>query len=77
MPAADTALPARGAEDREPLPRLRQALRRLPPAEQEVFFLHQNGGLTYERIAETCHRPVAEVKMQMRGALRQLRQALA
>src|SRR5262249_39793679 len=74
---ADNTEPARAAEERETLLRLRQALVHLRPEEKEVFLLRQNGDLTYEEIAELRQRPVGTVKTQMRSALQKLRQILA
>jgi len=75
MIAADTA--ADGLAHREDLIRLRTALGGLRDEEKEVFLLRQNGGLTYEQIAEIQSRPVGTVKTQMRSALMKLRQVLA
>ncbi len=60
-------------EKREDLDRLRQAIMELRPEEKEVFLLRQNGGFTYEQIAEIRKSPVGTVKTQMRAALRKLR----
>ena len=48
---------------------------RLRPDEKEVFLLRQNGGLTYEEIAEIRKAPVGTVKTQMRSALQKLRRS--
>ena len=56
--------------------RLRQAIGTLRHEEQEVFLLRQNGGLTYEQIAEIRQAPVGTVKTQMRSALAKLRAVL-
>ena len=58
------------------LHRLRQAITTLRHEEKEVFLLRQNGGLTYEQIAEIRHSPVGTVKTQMRAALQKLRKVL-
>ena len=63
-------------EDREAVDRLRAAILDLRPDEKEVFLLRQNGGLTYEQIAEMRNAPVGTVKTQMRTALIKLRQVL-
>ena len=42
-----------------------------------MFLLRQNGGLTYEQIAEIRSAPVGTVKTQMRAALQKLRKVLA
>jgi RNA polymerase sigma-70 factor, ECF subfamily len=64
-------------EEQEDLTRLRTAILGLRPDEKEVFLLRQNGGLTYEEIAEMRKAPVGTVKTQMRTALQKLRRVLA
>jgi RNA polymerase sigma-70 factor (ECF subfamily) len=71
----DTA-PGEQLEDEEDLARLRSAILGLRPDEKEVFLLRQNGGLTYEEIAELRQAPVGTVKTQMRTALQKLRRVL-
>ncbi len=56
--------------------RLRKAILDLRLEEKEVFLLRQNGGLTYEQIAEIRNAPVGTVKTQMRAALQKLRKVL-
>lgn len=79
----DTMLVDRAADpgqvvaDQDDLIRLRRALVGLRTEEKEVFLLRQNGGLTYEQIAEIRHSPVGTVKTQMRAALMKLRKVLA
>jgi len=68
--------PADHLEDQEALDRLRQAITELRQEEKEVFLLRQNGGLTYEQIAEARNAPVGTVKTQMRSALQKLRKML-
>jgi RNA polymerase sigma-70 factor (ECF subfamily) len=63
--------------EQEDLARLRTAILGLRPDEKEVFLLRQNGGLTYEEIAEIRNAPVGTVKTQMRSALQKLRKVLA
>src|SRR3954454_9479947 len=70
------AVPGQALEDQEDLHRLRQAITTLRTEEKEVFLLRQNGGLTYEQIAEIRHSPVGTVKTQMRAALHKLRKVL-
>ena len=70
-PAADQL------EGREDMDRLRAALLDLRSDEKEVFLLRQNGGFTYEEIAEMRKAPVGTVKTQMRSALMKLRKVLA
>lgn len=68
--------PVQVLEEQEQLDRLRQAITQLRQEEKEVFLLRQNGGLTYEQIAEIRHSPVGTVKTQMRAALQKLRKVL-
>jgi RNA polymerase sigma-70 factor (ECF subfamily) len=68
--------PAEQMADKESLDHLRQALLDLRPEEQAVFLLRQNGGLTYEEIAELRRSPLGTVKTQMRSALQKLRRVL-
>src|SRR6478735_1948094 len=69
--------PAEQLEDSEEQVLLRNALLDLRPDEKEVFLLRQNGGFTYEEIAEMRKAPVGTVKTQMRTALQKLRKVLA
>jgi RNA polymerase sigma-70 factor (ECF subfamily) len=69
--------PGKNLEAREDLENLRKAILELRQEEKEVFLLRQNGGLTYEQIAEIRSSPVGTVKTQMRSALQKLRQKLA
>jgi RNA polymerase sigma-70 factor (ECF subfamily) len=69
--------PGQAVADQDDLIRLRRALVGLRTEEKEVFLLRQNGGLTYEQIAEIRHSPVGTVKTQMRAALMKLRKVLA
>jgi RNA polymerase sigma-70 factor (ECF subfamily) len=69
--------PVDDLEHRESLERLRQAITELRQEEKEVFLLRQNGGLTYEQIAEMRSAPVGTVKTQMRAALQKLRKVLS
>ena len=68
---------AQALDDREDVARLKTAILDLRLEEKEVFLLRQNGGLTYEEIAEIRHAPVGTVKTQMRTALQKLRKVLA
>jgi RNA polymerase sigma-70 factor (ECF subfamily) len=56
---------------------VRVALRKLRCEEQEVFLLRQNGGMSYEEIAEAVGIPLGTVKTRMRLAITRLREALA
>jgi DNA-directed RNA polymerase specialized sigma24 family protein len=67
IPVVDAALAARLPADQELPGRLRDALRRLRPAEREVFLLRRGGGLTCEGMARTHGHLVDTVKAQMRG----------
>jgi RNA polymerase sigma factor (sigma-70 family) len=69
--------PVEGAMHAEELHRLRGALIHLRDDEKEVFLLRQNGGLTYEQIADMRSTPIGTVKTQMRTALIKLRKVLA
>src|SRR4051794_27385814 len=69
--------PGQAVADQDDLIRLRRALVGLRTEEKEVFLLRQNGGLTYEQIAEIRQSPVGTVKTQMRAALIKLRKVLA
>ena len=68
--------PIQALEEQELLTMVRGALKRLRPAEQDVFLLRQNGELTYRQIARLRSRPVGTVKTLMRSALHKLREAL-
>jgi len=76
MLAARDLSPGDRLEDQECLDRLRAALHDLRAEEKEVFLLRQNGGMTYEQIAEARNAPVGTVKTQMRSALQKLRKVL-
>jgi RNA polymerase sigma-70 factor (ECF subfamily) len=69
-------LPGQLLEEQESLERLREAIRLLRDEEKEVFLLRQNGGFTYEEIAEMRQAPIGTVKTQMRAALMKLRKVL-
>jgi RNA polymerase sigma-70 factor (ECF subfamily) len=68
--------PGEVLEDQEAMERLRAAIHELRTEEKEVFLLRQNGGMTYEQIAEARSSPVGTVKTQMRAALQKLRKVL-
>jgi len=77
IPMASTAdSPPAGLMKNEELCRLRQAVSKLPPEQQEVFLLRQNGDLTYSQIADAMSLPLGTVKTRMRSAIRQLRQSV-
>ena len=76
MIAGREAAPADTLTHNEDLDRLREAITHLRQEEKEVFLLRQNGGMTYEQIAEVRESPVGTVKTQMRAALQKLRKVL-
>jgi RNA polymerase sigma factor (sigma-70 family) len=76
LPGKEVA-PHVALEHQEQLEQVRNALRELRGEEQEVFLLRQNGGLTYEEIAESVGIPLGTVKTRMRLALTKLRLVLA
>ena len=77
LPMASTAdSPGAGLMKSEELCRLRQAVAQLPPEQQEVFLLRQNGDLTYTQIADMTGLPLGTVKTRMRAAISQLRQCV-
>jgi len=69
--------PGEQLEEQEDLSRLQSAILELRSDEKEVFLLRQNGGFTYEEIADIRSAPVGTVKTQMRSALQKLRKILA
>ena len=71
------ASPGDHLEAQEDLSRLQSAILELRPDEKEVFLLRQNGGFTYEEIADIRSAPVGTVKTQMRSALQKLRKILS
>lgn len=72
MEASMEINPAERLEEQEQLNQLRDALVQLRSEEKAVFLLRQNGGFTYDEIAEIRHCPVGTVKTQMRSALQKL-----
>src|SRR5262245_47850689 len=76
LPTRSGANAADEALHRECLQLLQDALRKLRPAEREVFILRQDVGLTYEEIAVGRGQPVGTIKTQMRAAVRKLRERL-
>ncbi|OYP35041.1 RNA polymerase sigma factor [Rhodopirellula sp. MGV] len=68
--------PPEGLIKDEQLQRLRCAVAKLPPEQQEVFLLRQNGDLSYPQIAEAMSIPLGTVKTRMRSAIRQLRESV-
>ena len=77
MVAGNNPDPRQELEQREQLELVQRALRTLRAEEQEVFLLRQNGGLSYEEIAESAGIPLGTVKTRMRMALGKLRIAVA
>jgi RNA polymerase sigma-70 factor (ECF subfamily) len=63
-------------DTQQSLQQLREAMQHLPDEDREVFLLRQNGGLSYEEIAQLRKSPVGVIKGQMRKVLRTLQTAL-
>ena len=76
IPGARVDEPEVRASAREISLRLRTALAALPPAQRDVFLLHQEGGLELSGIAELTGVPVETVKSRLRYALGKLRAEL-
>ena len=74
--ASTSDSPPAGLVKNEELMRLRHAVGELPPEQQEVFLLRQNGELSYPEIAEAMAIPLGTVKTRMRSAIRQLRECV-
>src|SRR2546427_6466166 len=74
-PALADAADARLLE-RELRAAVRDAVRALPPAQREVVELRQQGGLTFQAIADRLGRPPGTVLTQMRGPPRRISTAL-
>jgi RNA polymerase sigma-70 factor (ECF subfamily) len=68
--------PARHAEGRETLARFAAALERLPPAQREVFLLHEEAGLTVVEIAAATGSNEEAAKSRLRYAMAKLRAAI-
>jgi RNA polymerase sigma-70 factor (ECF subfamily) len=64
------------ALDEEQLRRLRDALKRLPPRQQEALTLRLETGSSYELIAEAMGTSVGSVKSHIHHAIRHLSQSL-
>jgi RNA polymerase sigma-70 factor (ECF subfamily) len=71
----DSMSPPRDPVARSRLIRFRRAISQLRSQEREIFFLRQNGALSYEEIARSLSLPVAMVKSRMRLTLGILREA--
>jgi len=69
--------PAHHAEAREALARFAGALERLPPAQREVFLLHEEAGLTVPEIAVATGSNEEAAKSRLRYAMAKLKAALA
>ena len=76
IPGARNDDPEVRASAREISTRLRMALSALPPAQREVFLLHQEGGLDLSEIAALTGAGVETVKSRLRYALAKLRAEL-
>jgi RNA polymerase sigma-70 factor (ECF subfamily) len=70
-PAADERLMERELRDA-----VRRAVAALPPAQRDVVRLRQEGGLTFQAIADGLGRPLGTVLTQMRAALAKIGAAL-
>ena len=68
--------PEAQARRREELENVRRAIHTLPPVQQEVFLLRQNGDMKYNEIATMLGIPEGTVKTRMRAALKALREAV-
>jgi RNA polymerase sigma-70 factor (ECF subfamily) len=76
IPGARNDEPEVRAAAREISRRLIAALAALPPAQRDVFLLHQEGGLELSEIAELTGAGVETVKSRLRYALAKLRAEL-
>jgi RNA polymerase sigma-70 factor (ECF subfamily) len=76
IPGARSDEPEVRAAAREISLRLRSALAALPPAQRDVFLLHQEGGLELSEIAELTGAGMETVKSRLRYALAKLRAEL-
>lgn len=76
IPGARNDEPDVRASAREISLRLHAALGALPPAQRDVFLLHQEGGLELAEIAELTGSGVETVKSRLRYALAKLRAEL-
>ena len=76
IPGARNDEPEARAVAREISLRLRSALAALPPAQRDVFLLHQEGGLELSDIAELTGAGIETVKSRLRYALAKLRAEL-
>ena len=76
IPGARNDEPEVRASAREIATRLHAALSALPPAQRDVFLLHQEGGLDLSQMAELTGAGVETVKSRLRYALAKLRSVL-
>jgi len=76
IPGARNDDPEVRASAREIATRLHAALSALPPAQRDVFLLHQEGGLDLSEIAELTGAGAETVKSRLRYALAKLRSVL-
>jgi RNA polymerase sigma-70 factor (ECF subfamily) len=75
LPENDTWLVRAGAKPEESLA-LQQALRELPPEQQETVFLRIWSGMTLQEIADATDTPLNTVASRYRYALEKLRERL-
>lgn len=68
--------PARQAEAREALHRLLRAIDALPPAQREVFLLHEEAGMSVADIAAVTKTGEEAAKSRLRYAMAKLKAAL-
>jgi len=76
LPGARNDDPEVRASAREIATRLYAALSALPPAQRDVFLLHQEGGLDLSEIADLTGAGIETVKSRLRYALAKLRSVL-
>jgi RNA polymerase sigma-70 factor (ECF subfamily) len=67
--------PARHAEARQALARFAKALEALPPAQREVFLLHEEAGLSLAEIAAATGANEEAAKSRLRYAMAKLKAA--
>jgi RNA polymerase sigma-70 factor (ECF subfamily) len=72
----DSPNPARHAEARQTLARFAAALEALPPAQREVFLLHEEAGLSLAEIAAATGANEEAAKSRLRYAMAKLKAAV-
>jgi RNA polymerase sigma-70 factor, ECF subfamily len=76
LAASATAQPEREVQSREQARRLIELVAVLPPAQRQVFLLHEEGGLSLEEIAAVTGANREAVKSRLRYALAKLREGM-